>query len=45
MKKLIGLVSANEQQYSFGVVLWQNIRPSEQKIDRIINAHGMVLAF
>jgi hypothetical protein len=42
VNKITGLVSANEQQYSFGVVLWQNIRPSEQKIDRIINAYDMV---
>jgi len=42
VKKFTGLVSANEQQYSFGVVLRQNIIPSEQKIDRIINAHDMV---
>jgi hypothetical protein len=31
--------SANEQQYSSGVVLWQNIIASEQKIDRITSDH------
>ena len=42
MKKCTGLVSANEQQYSLGVVLRQKKKPSEQKIDRIISAHDMV---
>ena len=37
--------SANEQQYSSGVVLWKNIIASEQKIDRIYLVITTVLTF